>query len=55
MKPACAARVTESQGQGHQKRYKMTEVNGAYTQGMYETIWIKSLCVMSSFRFNQAH
>ena len=35
--------VTPSQGQGHWKRYKMVEVNGAYKHGKHERNLLKSL------------
>ena len=42
--------VTPSQGQGHQKRYELVEVNGTCKHGLYERIWQKSLQIPSNVK-----
>ena len=42
----CAEIANPSQGQGRWKLYKIVVVNGTYTHGKYESVHLKSLCVM---------
>ena len=46
-----SADLVTQPGQSHWKQHKVAEVNGTYTPGRYERIWLKTLCVTSNVKF----